>query len=294
VLLRDYFLEKEIFQDETFNELGYSHSIGNLVLTFCDNIHYLKIALNNSAISAVIITEELLKDINVTNKGICVVQNPRESFFDLYEYMVKKNLFSSSFKYGIGENVTVSESSIISPKSYIGDNTIIGENVVIKDDVYIGNDCFIDVGVIIGNHGILYTTKDGNNSFIKHAGVVKIGNHVTLLANSVIVKSIFSNMPTVVDDYSIIGIATTIGHESKIGKNCRVLGNCVVAKNANIGNNTIVGSSSVIRENITIGKKVDIKAGSIVVKDLKDNDVVSGNFAMNHTKMVKNFFKVQR
>lgn len=294
MLLKDFFSEEEIFKDKVFNELGYSHSFGKNVLTFCDNINYLTIALKNTNISAIIITKDLLKDAGETDKGICIAQNPRDRFFELYRTMVDKNLLKPPFKYGRGENVEISSSSIVSSKSYIGSNTIISENVVIKDNVYIGDNCFIDTGVIVGNNGILYTLENGNNSFIKHGGVVEIGNNVTLLSNSVIVKSVFPNMPTKVDDYSIIGISTTIGHEARIGKNCRVLGNCVVAKNAQLGDNTIIGSSSVIRENITLGSNVDVKAGSIVIKNVKDSEVVSGNFAMNHNQNVKNYFKSQK
>ena len=293
--LSDYFTKEDIYRDGIFVDLGYASSDGENLLTFCDNIYYFQEAKKNINISAVIIKKEMLKDIDVSNISISFAKDPRDKFFQIYEDLRDKNLFKNSFKYGIAKSATIAKSAIISKNSYIGENTVIEDNVVIKDNVYIGDNCYIDVGTIIGSDGILYRyDKDNNTKFIKHAGSVKIGNNVTLLANSVVVKSLFVNMPTTIEDYSIIGISSTIGHEAYIGSNVKVLGNCVVAKNAKIGNNSTIGSSSVIRENITIGKNADIKAGSIVVKDVAENSSVSGNFAIEHRQHIKEFFKRQR
>lgn len=290
--LSNYFEKENILNDGYFDDLSYSNASGKNIMSFCDNISYLKIALNNDDVSAIIISKELISEIKDTKKAIAFDNNPRDKFFDIYIHMQKNDLFLNTNKYGIESSSSIASSAIISPKSYIGKNSIISENVVIKDDVFIGDNCFIDAGAILGNEGILYKKDDNNNNiFIKHAGVVKIDSNVTILSNAVIVKSVFKNMPTYIGEYSIIGIATTIGHESYINSNCRILGNCVVAKNANIGSHTIVGSNSMIRENVTIGKNCDIKAGSVVIKNLKDNQVVSGNFALNHNQNVKNYFK---
>jgi len=294
--LSDYFTNENIYKDGTFKDLGYSFSKGKNILTFCDNIYYFQQAQKNSNISAVIVKKEMLKFIKKSNQlSIAFAKDPRDKFFQIYEDLRDKNLFKNSFKYGISKSATIAKSAIISKNSYIGANTVIEDNVVIKDNVYIGDNCYIDVGTIIGSDGILYRyDKDNNTKFIKHAGSVKIGNSVTLLANSVVVKSLFVNMPTTIEDHSIIGISSTIGHEAYIGSNVKVLGNCVVAKNAKIGNNSIIGSSSVIRENITIGKNADIKAGSIVIKDVAENSSVSGNFAIKHTLNVKEFLNKQK
>lgn len=289
--LSDFFELSNIINDATFDDLSYSSGYGMNTLTFCDTVIYLKVALSNENISSIIINKELLKYIGDTNKGIVICKKPRDSFFDIYTYMRDNNLFKYNMNYGVDKTSIISKSAIISKNCYIGKNSVINENVIIKDNVFIGDNCFIDSGAILGNDGILYKEENGNNIFIKHAGVVKINNNVTILSNSVIVKSVFPNMPTVIGDYSIIGIATTIGHEARVGKNCRVLGNCVVAKNVNIEDNTIIGSSSVIKENIFIGKNADIKAGSIVVKDVKNEEVVSGNFALNHNLNIKNYLK---
>jgi len=292
--LLDYIEKEYIHQNGVFDDLGYSNSKGKNVLTFCDNLNYLNIALVNNNISSIIIRKDLLIYIKDTTKGILLSENPRNSFFDIYNTMRENDLFNYKYKYGVGENLTISSSANISKKCYIGNNSVISDNVTIKDNVFIGENCFIDSGAVLGNDGILYMKKDDNNIFIRHTGIVVIGDNVTILANATIVKSVFPNMPTVVGDYSIIGIATAIGHEAKIGKNCRVLGNCVVAKNAQVGDGSIIGSSSVIRENLILGEKADVKAGSIVIKNVKDGEVVSGNFAMNHNLNVKNYFKSQK
>ena len=290
--LSDYFKKENILNDGYFDDLSYSNASGKNIMSFCDTISYLKIALENDDISAIIIHKELVNEIKDTKKAIAFHENPRDKFFDIYIHMQKNNLFLDTNKYGIDTSANIASSAIISPKSYIGKNSIISENVIIKDNVFIGDDCFIDAGVILGNEGMLYKKDiNNNNIFIKHAGIVKIDSNAIILSNAVIVKSVFRNMPTYIGEYSIIGIATTIGHEAHIDSNCRILGNCVVAKNANIGSHTIVGSNSMIKENITIGKNCDIKAGSVVVKNLKDNQVVSGNFALNHNQNVKNYFK---
>ncbi|MBE0499652.1 MAG: hypothetical protein IBX43_10535 [Campylobacterales bacterium] len=292
--LSDYIPLEDIHVNGIFDELGYSDSAGENVLTFCDNLNYLNIALENENISSIIITKDLSAYAKETKKGICISEKPRNSFFDIYNSLKGSNLLRCDRTYGVGYGVNIAPKAIISDKSYIGNNSVISDNVIIKENVFIGDNCFVDSGAILGNDGILYMEKDENNIFIRHGGVVIIGNNVTILSNAVIVKSVFPNMPTKIDDYSIIGISTTIGHEAVVGKNCRVLGNCVVAKNAQIGDGSIIGTSSVIRENITLGNNVDVKAGSVVIKDVKDGGVVSGNFALNHTLNIKNYFKSQK
>ncbi len=291
MLLSDFFHKNEILKDGVFEDLGYSNHLGKDILTFCDDIYYLKRALSNKMVSAVIIKEDMTKE-DMKGRAVLLSDNPRKTFFDLYERLRDDALFHYPFNYHIDKSAKIAKSAIVSDRCFIGKNSVISDNVIIKDNVFIGDNCFIDCGAVLGCEGILYEKDENNNTrFIKHAGIVKIGDGVTLLANSVVVRSVFPNMPTVVSDYSIVGISSTVGHEASVGKNCKILGNCVIAKNVQIGADTIIGSSSVVRENIKIGKNADIKAGSIVVKDVKDGSIVSGNFAINHRINVKEYMK---
>ena len=290
--LKNYFSANLIYKDGSFQNLSYAKGEGKCLLTFCDSINYLNLALSNKSITAVITKKSLIakiEDKNITI-GVALDDNPRNKFFTIYNKLQADNYFKNNFKYGIAESAIVASSAIVSTNSYIGKNSIIADNVVIKEGVFIGDNCFIDSGAIIGNDGILWV-KDSNNqhTHIRHCGAVKIGSNVSILANAVVVRSIFPNMPTIVDDHCIIGISTTIGHEVVVSKNCIVSGSCVLAKNVNIGKGSIIGAMSFIRENITVGSKADIKAGSVVVKNVAKGEAVSGNFAINHNQNIKNY-----
>ena len=290
--LTDYLEGNDIKNNSIFHDLGYSDSTGNNILTFCDTIHYLNIAQSNPCISAVIVPEKLISYIKNKTIGIAISETPRDTFYKLYNNLRENNLFPKLLNTGIEETSIIADSAIVSKNSYIGKNTVISENVVIKENVIIGDNCFIDVGCIIGNEGLLYfKDTDENNKFIKHSGIVEIGSNVTLLSSSIVVKSIFQNMPTKINDFSIIGIGTTIGHESSIGKNCIISGKCVIAKNVTIHDNSYLGTSVVIRENLTLGISSNVKAGSVVIKSVKEHESVSGNFAINHNINLKNYFK---
>ena len=111
-------------------------------------------------------------------------------------------------------------------------------------------------------------------------GKIILGNHVGLNGNTIVCKKQIK-----IEDETMIGANTIItdhdGHsispidrwvqndnpkEISIGKNCWIGMNCIILKGVSIGNNTVIA------------------AGSIVVKDCKENSVYGGNPA----KKIKN------
>ena len=155
----------------------------------------------------------------------------------------------------------------------------------------IGDNTFIDAGAVIGCEGLLHMTENGNQVIVRHAGGVNIGQNVVILSNAVIARSIHETLFTNIGDYSLIGIATTIGHEVQIGKNCVVAGNCVIARRATLEDGVRIASSVVVREYLHLCRNAQVKAGSVVVEDVRENDVVSGNFAVSHQKHLMEFLK---
>ena len=279
--LSDFHQYIDIVRDGEFDTLGYVDSTTNCTAAYCDTVHYLEKANQNDNITSLITTKSLAKR-TVPKKGLAISPNPRVAFYRLHEWMLLNSHYSLGFEYGIGKDCTIHPSAIVSKRTKIGNNVTIAENVVIKDEVVIGDNTAIDAGAVIGCDGLLYMIEDKKKKFIRHGGGIKIGKDVTILSNAVIVKSIHNTLLTNIGDNVIIGISSNIGHEAQIESNCAISNNCVIARRAKICEGAWIGPSSVIREHVRIGRFAHVKLGSIVVKDVKDHQSVSGNFALDH------------
>lgn len=279
--LSNYFDPSEVKCDGTFEDLGHADSVVAGTLVYCDTVHYLEIASSNPCVSCILTTPDLAAQAP-GGKGVAVSTNPRNAFYRLHE-----GLDPDSSQ---GETI-IHPSAIVSSRARIGRGVVIAERVVIMDDVVVGDNSFIDAGAILGAEGLLYIREGGNNRRIRHRGAVFIGNHVTILANGVIARAIHPGQPTHIDDYSIVGIATTIGHEARVGRNCVISGNCVIARRACIGDRAWVGASAMVREYVHVGAGASVKAGSVVVEDVAEGAEVSGNFAVHHTRRMMQYLK---
>lgn len=280
----------KILHDNRFDSLGYIDSDIEKTLAYCDNISYLMKADKNENISCIITTEELAGHVYKT-KGLGIASTPRVSFYKIHNWFVENNRYKVRYEYSIGQHCEIHPTAVVSDCVKIGNNVSIGENVVIKDHVIIGDNTFIDSGAIIGCDGLLYFKDRENIVYVRHAGGVQIGNNVTILSNAIVARSIHNSCYTVIGDHSIIGITTNIGHEAQIDENCVIAGNCVIARRVKICEGAWIGPSSVIREHVKIGKKAQVKLGSIVIKSVEDNKTVSGNFAINHKMNLRRALK---
>jgi UDP-3-O-[3-hydroxymyristoyl] glucosamine N-acyltransferase len=288
--LSEFFHKQEILKNAEFVTLGPVYSNFPGTLAYCDTEVYLKKALTNSSVSCVITKEGLAAKFN-SNKGMIASAHPRVTFYRLHHRFFEHDGYGFKHRYGQGMNCKIHPTACISEKVKIGNNVTISENAVIKDNVIIGDGTFIDSGAIIGSEGLLYYSEESGTVFVKHAGGVEIGRNVTILSKAVISKSVHESYLTRIDDHSIIGVSTNIGHEAQVGKNCVFSSNCVVARAVEIDNGVIVGPSVVIREHVTVGENARIRLGSVVIKDVPSGASVSGNFAFDHNQHLKSYVK---
>lgn len=276
-------------RDSNVSHTYYSNcSIPNSVC-FVLNLEYLKIANSNNNIVAIITTKELSEDV-CQDKGLVVSENPKKDFFYLHNELLKNGLNHLEVKNSIDPTAKIADTAKIYHNVSIGKNVLIEDFVVINSNSIIEDNTYIAQNVVIGARGMHNTLIDGEFLHVEDAGGVWIGSDCEILAGAVIQKSYFAEFVKI-GNKSKISVGVKIGHGCTVGERTLIAGSSQVAGYNTIGNDVWIGPSSVISHGLNIGNRAQIKIGSVVVKDIKENEVVSGNFAYKHSQRLRNFAK---
>nr|WP_297705287.1 hypothetical protein [uncultured Butyrivibrio sp.] len=221
--------------------------------------------------------------INVDDyKNVILTDVPKICFMKLVVYL------NPSFINNNVESDVIKGSSVEIGDSYIGHRVIIGNNVHIGNkckicsDVFIGDDTVIGDNVVIGEKTIIggetngssFTDTDGEMYIMPNLGGVEIRDNVQIGANSIICKGTFSN--TIIGRGCEINAGCLIGHNCEIGDETLLLGRVTMHGNVSVGSHSKI-ISSIIKNRVRIGDGVTVGIGSVVLKDIADNNTCFGN-----------------
>ena len=287
----DHFPIADVMQDGGFAALDEVDTTTAGSLVYCQNLHYLQKAAENTHISAILCSSYLAGELTSSEIAVIAADDPRRQFFDLYLKLKASGAILPQMDFGIGQDCRLHPSAVISSKSRLGNRVVVGANTVIEDYCCIGDDVEIGPNVVIGAEGLLTIRRsDGRLVLVSHAGGVEIGDGCQILAGAIITKSLFRRF-TYIGRHSQIGIMSNIGHGAQIGEACVVSGNSVIAGRSRLGDRVWVGTSASVAQGLVVGDGTQIKMGAVVVANVPPGAVVSGNFAVNHRVNMARFLR---
>lgn len=241
-------------------------------------------------VSMILTTESIRKRVENQGFGICIMDNPRLAFFQIHNYLCNVDEYKpKDFVTIIEEGCRISEKAYIADKNVIiKSGTTIEEFASIKEGTVISANCIIGAGSVIGGTGFEFKrTKEGVLSVV-HIGQVVIEDNVEVQYNCCIDRAIYPWDKTVIGRHSKVDNLVHIGHGAKIGSGCMIVANSGIGGRVTIGDNGWIGFAAVIRNGIIIGKNARVNMGAVVTKNVNNQESVSGNFAINHEKFMKN------
>lgn len=156
----------------------------------------------------------------------------------------------------IGEYSILCPSVVLYTGSQIGSHTLLGDYCSIREECKVGDYCIISRNVSVN-----YNTQ--------------IGNRVKVMDNSHITGDM------IIEDNVFISVLVSSTNDNTMG---REEYNIDHVKGPHIKKNATIGAGAILLPKITIGENSLIGAGSIVTKDIPDNQVWIGSPA----KYVKN------
>lgn len=242
-----------------------------------------------NAVSMVLTTEELTPLLTDRPFGLCIVERPRELFFQVHNYLSNSDDYvRQKFETRIGENCEISPFSSISKHNVIiGNNVTIEEFVVIRENSCIGDNSILRAGCKIGGQGFEFKRQDNCIADVAHLGGVIIGNYVEIQYNTCIDRAVFPWDNTIVGDYCKIDNLVHIAHGVKLGSNVLVVANSGIGGRTIIKDGTWIGFGATIRNGLIVGENARANMGAVVTKSIPDSGSVTGNFAIDHKHFVK-------
>lgn len=291
--LKKISIDCKCFNEKSFSSLGLAgYNDGKDVCTFLAASKYADGI--SDGISMIItsksVYDELLDQKKIDDKyGICIVEDPRITYFKLHNALCQNDEYKrKDFPSIISDSAKISKLAYISDKNVkIGNNVVIEEFVSIKENTIIGDNSVIRAGSIIGGTGFEIKNSDGGLWTVTHIGGVIIGNNVEIQQSTTIDKAIYPWDNTILSDGVRINSQVQIAHGVKIDINTEVVSNAGIQGRVKIGKNVWIGPNTAIRNGIKIGDNARVNIGAVVTLDVPDGASVSGNFAIEHSKMIQ-------
>ena len=277
----------KVEKDGEFNWLGLTAEgyEGKKVLTFLNDEKYYKEIENNESITCIITTDEVAKKIEKNKYGIIISKNPRKDFFELHNKLVKENFYFTKRENKISEKANIGEYNII-----IDDDVVIEADVTIYENVIIKKGSIIRSGTRVGGNGFEFSRFGDEVLSVEFAGDVFIDENVEIQNNTCIDRGVFDR--TYLGKNVKVDNLVHIAHDVKIGDNTLVVACTLIGGRTKIGKNSYLGPNCTVKNGLILGDNSKVSMGAVVTKDVKDNEVVTGNFAIPHEQFIKNLKKI--
>lgn len=275
-------------------------------LVFISNSSFLPY-LEKTKAKAIIVSANIKKN---KEKTLLIVENPLLAYAKISKLFLKKTyqkgihptviidktaFISKNVVIGsyviIGKNVKIEDKVIIFPNVFIGNNTIIGRESIIysqvgiREDTIIGKKVIIHGGVVLGSDGFRYEKTKNKLIKIPQIGKVIIEDEVEIGANTTIDRATIG--ATLIKKGTKIDNLVQIAHNVEIGENCILAAQVGIAGSVKIGKNVVIGGQVGIADHISIGDNVIIGARAGVIKNVAENEIISGYPARPHQETMR-------
>lgn len=277
----------KIVRDRAFETLSFLRDASKPSLVFVDDERHLSL-LHLQAMAVSVITSAKLAPGVPDDRGLALSEAPRRRFFEINNVLAReRNFFRPAGGRSIHPTAVLHPSVTIADRGVdIGADCHVDASATIGEHVALGSGVSIGVGVVIGAEGFVCARSDGEMLDLAHGGGVRIGSNVSVRANTVIARGLFEG-ETVLGEGTRVGNLAWISHQVEIGE-CTIIGHGARVNGfARIGAEAWIGPGAVISDRVSIGAGARVNLGAVVVRDVAPGVEVSGNFAEEHGRFLR-------
>lgn len=253
--------------------------LANNVLSYCTALPYIRTALENNKVKALILTKKLYEefpDAHKSNFSYIISESPEWTFYAIFMLLIDRGFYPIYEWETALKDVEIGPGTIIENGVLIGQNVKIGYNSIIKTGTVIDNNVIIGSNTIVGGNGFqLIKDNNGVNQLIPHVGRVYIGENVSIGDCVNISKSLFEGF-TSIGNHSKIANFTSIEHNCTIGNNCVLCARATMFGSSELRNNVYLAPNSSIMNRVIVEEGSFIGASALVRNNVEPHNIMIG------------------
>ena len=179
----------------------------------------------------------------------------------------------------IGAGARIGGGCILHPGVRVGERVVLGDRVIVQQNASLGADGFsyVTPGLASFEQPRQFdkvTVRNEGIRRINSIGTVILGDDVEIGACATVDRSNLG--ATVIGNNTKIDNLVTVAHNCRIGSDCLISGQTGISGSCTIGDRVVIAGQSGIADHIRIGDDVLVGAGSAVIRDVDDKQIVAG------------------
>lgn len=194
----------------------------------------------------------------------------------------------------IGDGCDIGPGCVIGKSAVLGENCKLYARVVVRERCILGKNVVVQPGAVIGSDGFgfLLNKETGRYETVDQVGIVVIGDHVDIGANTTIDRARFGR--TIIGEGTKIDNLVQIGHNVVVGKHTVIVSQSGVAGSSQIGDYVTVAAQVGIAGHISVGDKAVLAARTGVMSSLDGGQVYWGAPAAPYKDAAKQFAAIRK
>ncbi len=270
------------------------------ILTLVDDI--LVPLMNESALSDLlaqtgisgVVTTRALSHLVPEPFGLAIAEDPMQAHHEIHLALsLMPGRLWQDFPSEIDPTAEIHSTAWVAPQ-----NVRIGPGVVIMPHAVVHQRCTIAARSRVHSHSVIggdayeIIMVDGRQRLRPQTGGVAIGSDCEILAGSIVTRSAFCGA-TVIDDHTVLDCNVTISHDCHIGADVRIGGSSWLGGRVKIGDRVTLGPNCTIGNGLVVGERAKVSLGAVVTRDVPPHRQVSGNFAIEHAKLIEHLRRIR-
>jgi len=263
--------------------------------------------------AVVIATEALAEALSERGAIVMVHAAPRAAFASIAASLFRPRRVASAES--IDPSASIAADAVIAAHAVIGPDVEIGAGVFIGPGAHIGPGCRIGAGSVIGANASISCTEMGEGCQIlagavlgeagfgvavagtsvidiPHLGIVRLGNRVTVGANSCIDRAVFGE--TRLGDGVKLDNLCHIAHNVSVGASVLMPAFAGVSGSTTIGEGVMFGGRVGVSDHVDIGAGARVGGNSAVMNDVPPGETYAGAPAQPIRKHMREVAELRR